>query len=100
MAKHELVVGIAMEELTLDELARACAVEPEWVVVRVTEGLFPGEHGAQPEWRFTPAELRRARRMHQVERDFGAGPELAALVADMLDEIDGMRARGARGESR
>jgi chaperone modulatory protein CbpM len=28
-----------------------------------------------------------------VERNFDAGPELAALVADMLDEIDLLRGR-------
>jgi chaperone modulatory protein CbpM len=31
--------------------------------------------------------------MRQLERDFDAVPELAALVADMLEEIDELRAR-------
>jgi chaperone modulatory protein CbpM len=31
--------------------------------------------------------------MRQVERDFDAVPELAALVADMLDEMDRLRER-------
>jgi chaperone modulatory protein CbpM len=31
--------------------------------------------------------------MRQMERDFDAGPELAALVADMLDELDDLRAQ-------
>ena len=38
-------------------------------------------------------ELARARRMRQIERDFDAVPELAALVADMLDEMDRLRER-------
>jgi len=37
--------------------------------------------------------LQRARRMRQLERDFEAVPELAALVADLLEEMDVMRAR-------
>jgi chaperone modulatory protein CbpM len=44
-------------------------------------------------WRFSSACLLRARRMHQIERDFDAVPELAALVADMLEEMDALRAR-------
>jgi chaperone modulatory protein CbpM len=44
-------------------------------------------------WRFSGASLLRARRMRQLERDFDAVPELAALVADMLEEIDSLRSR-------
>jgi chaperone modulatory protein CbpM len=32
-------------------------------------------------------------RMRDIEREFEAAPELAALVADMLEEIDALRAR-------
>ena len=45
------------------------------------------------EWRFSGADLRRAQRMRALERDFEAAPELAALMADMLEEIDELRAR-------
>lgn len=94
MTSHDVIVGIALEEacLTLDQLAIACAVEPGWVVARVTEGYFPAQGGGTTEWRFTSATLRRARRMRALERDFDAVPELAALVADMLDELDRLRA--------
>jgi len=92
---HDVVVGIVMEDacLTLDQLAAACAVEPDWVVTRVTEGFFTAQGSAAGEWRFTSATLRRARRMRALERDFEAVPELAALVADLLDELDGLRSR-------
>jgi chaperone modulatory protein CbpM len=29
--------------------------------------------------------------MRQIERDFDAAPELAALVADLLEEMDALR---------
>jgi chaperone modulatory protein CbpM len=32
--------------------------------------------------------------MRALERDFDAAPELAALVADLLEELDAVRARG------
>jgi chaperone modulatory protein CbpM len=95
MTDHEIIVGIAMEEacLTLEQLAAACAVEPDWVVYRVSEGLFPAAGASRSEWRFTSGALRRARRMRDIERGFEAPPELSALVADMLEEMDELRAR-------
>jgi chaperone modulatory protein CbpM len=30
---------------------------------------------------------------HLLERDFGATPELTALIADLLNELDTLRAR-------
>jgi chaperone modulatory protein CbpM len=49
--------------------------------------------GRAAEWRFGVAALERARRLREIERAFDAGPELAALVADMLEEMDELRAQ-------
>jgi len=35
----------------------------------------------------------RVRRMREIERTYDAAPELAALVADMLEQMDDLRAR-------
>jgi chaperone modulatory protein CbpM len=35
--------------------------------------------------------------MRELERDFDAVPELAALVADLLEEMDELRDRPQRG---
>lgn len=37
--------------------------------------------------------------MRQLERDFDAVPELAALVADLLEEMDSLRARRGRSDN-
>lgn len=73
------------EQLTLEELAVVCAVSSEWVSERVAEGLLPV--------RFDTLAVRRVRRMIALERDFDAAPELAALMADLLEELDALRAR-------
>lgn len=95
MQHDEILTGTLMDEtwLTLDQIAAACCVEPHWIRARVEEGLFGHAEQLSGVWRFSGAELLRARRMRQIERDFDAGPELAALVADMLAEIDEMRMR-------
>ena len=71
--------------LTLEQLVVVCAVSGEWVRERVAEGLLPA--------RFDTLVVRRVRRMHALERDFEAAPELAALMADLLEELDALRAR-------
>jgi chaperone modulatory protein CbpM len=80
--------------LDLDELCRAAGVSAPWVQERVAEGFVAVRtYGAGNAWRFDAAALRRVRRMAQVERDFDAAPELAALVADLQDELAQLRAR-------
>lgn len=94
-----------MDFLTLDQLCSVCALERDWLVVRVREGLVPvtsaasGDSDARSDhtaWRFTTTTLSRVRRMHHIERSYDAAPELAALVADMLEEMDALRARVRR----
>ncbi|WP_230969990.1 chaperone modulator CbpM [Nitrogeniibacter aestuarii] len=78
--------------LTVDQLAAACAVEVTWLHQRLDEGFFPHAECVAGVWRFNGPCLQRARRMRELERNFDAEPELAALFADMLDEMDRMRA--------
>ena len=95
MRDEEILVGSLLEEswLTLEQIAAACRVEPEWLARHVDEGLFHHVETVEGVWRFSPAALLRARRMRQFERDFDAVPELAALVADLLEDLDEMRRR-------
>lgn len=83
--------------LTLEQLCSVCALERDWLVVRVREGLVPVTSAASgdshTEWRFTTTTLSRVRRMREIEQSYEAAPELAALVADMLEEMDALRAR-------
>lgn len=79
--------------LTLEELCSVCALEREWLVVRVREGLIPAAGETDADWRFTTTALARVRRMREIERSYDAAPELAALVADMLEQMDDLRAR-------
>lgn len=95
MKESDTASGVLIDEtaLTLDELARACAVERQWVVERVESGLLADGSRYVASWRFTSCDLTRARRMRQFERIFDAEPELAALVADLLEDNEHLKER-------
>lgn len=95
MREEEILIGSLMEEtwLTLEQVAAACMVEPEWLLRHIEDGLFPHADSVAGTWRFSSISLLRARRMRELERNFDATPELAALVADMQEEMDALRAQ-------
>ncbi len=81
--------------LDLDELSQACGVESAWVVCLVDEGLVQPMF-TEPAWRFGGDELARVRRINRLQRDFDASLTSVAVMLDLLDEIDRLRARMLR----
>ena len=82
--------------LDLDELARSCQVSREWIVERVQCGLLLDEDSVNADpasWIFDSRSFIRVKRIIAVERDFESNPELAGLVADLIEEIESLRAR-------
>ena len=95
MRDEDILEGQLLEEawLTLEQAAAACTVEPQWLLAHLEEGFFPQARSVAGVWRLSGASLARASRMRRLERDFEAVPEMAALVADLLEEMDALRAR-------
>lgn len=95
MGDDDILTGALLDEacLTLEELARAGAVSPEWVLGHIAEGCLPMLSGSVAEWRFSARDLWRVRQIRAIEHDFDAVPELAALVADLLEELESLRLR-------
>lgn len=91
-------VSIAVENIELigeaglstDEVARACERSIEWVHAHVEEGLLHGEREGD-QWRFGALTLVRARRIAHLEGCFDADPQLAALTADLIEEVAQLR---------
>jgi chaperone modulatory protein CbpM len=87
--------------LDTEALCRLAGVDEAWLRERADQGLLaPAALGVFDEWRFDARALRRAMRMAALERGFDAVPELAALVADLEDEIAALRARLDRVQER
>ena len=80
--------------LTLEALARACCMDADWVTARLQDGLLqPGDAGGgdPTAWRFSGATVVRARRIAHLEVTFDADPHLAALTADLIEEVTSLR---------
>lgn len=82
--------------LSIEELASACRVEASWVIELVAEGVLAPQGMEIAEWRFGAADLRCARRIARLQRDFGASIEVAAVMLDLIEEIQELRARLTR----
>jgi chaperone modulatory protein CbpM len=96
MAQVDPLDGVSLEEvaLSLDELARACSVEPDWVVRHVRAGVLGEGNGVEiTAVRFRSGDLLRARGLLSLEQAFDANEQIAALVLDLGDEIHRLRAR-------
>jgi chaperone modulatory protein CbpM len=78
--------------LSLDELARACCMEPGWVTERLQDGLLQGQRSAG-RWQFSATAVVRARRLAHLESAFDADPQLAGLTADLIEEVKSLRQR-------
>jgi chaperone modulatory protein CbpM len=94
MMQHtEILIAAVLDEryLSLEQLASLCKVEPEWVIRHIDDGLLSALQLESGEWRFSFSELNRARRILNIERSFDAVPELAALVADLQEELENLR---------
>jgi chaperone modulatory protein CbpM len=92
---NQALAGDLLEEvaLSLEELARACRVPPDWVIERVESGFLEASTATPGQWRFASASLVRARRLCNLETTFEAGPEIAALAADLIEEVERLRQR-------
>jgi len=85
----ELIEG---EMLRAEEIARLCRTSTDWVMARVQDEILTAQ------WRdgvcyFSSATVWRARHIADLEAGYEADPQLAALVADLAEEIRELRAR-------
>ncbi|MCK9515927.1 MAG: chaperone modulator CbpM [Ottowia sp.] len=85
----ELLDDAALE---LQELARCCRVSPNWIAARVEAGVLQPIRGtSRSQWRFDSRTLVRVRRIVHLEQTWDADPQLAALTADLIEEVARLR---------
>lgn len=96
-SEHESpLTGIVIDEqieITLDEISLYCAVRREEIITLVDEGVIEARGRQVEEWRFHGPALRRAAKALRLQRELAIGPEAIALILDLMDEIERLRAR-------
>ena len=94
MSTSTITVGICLSDdnpLELEAFAAACGTEAGFVRLLVDEGLLQ-PLAAQPEWRFSGEALARVRRIRRLQRDFKANLQSVAVMLDLIDEVERLRA--------
>ena len=89
---HGVIVEEAMQ-FTLVDLCRVCRAGREQLIALVDEGVLQPGGSTPQDWVFSGPSLRRARAALRVGRDLELDPAGVALVLDLLDEIEALRAR-------
>ncbi|MBC7481299.1 MAG: MerR family transcriptional regulator [Rhizobacter sp.] len=94
--QRSLATTVLVEEqvqFSLFELTEACRADSDQLVALVNEGaLAPIGDGPQ-RWRFAGVTLQRARTALRLTHDLELNAPGAALVLDLLDQIDALRAQ-------
>ena len=90
---HDFDVLDASTFMTIEELCRACGVDIGWVEEMAAHGVVAPAEGA----RYTALSITRIRKARRLEQDFSLNAPGVALALDLLDEIERLRARWARG---
>jgi chaperone modulatory protein CbpM len=82
--------------LSVADLARMFAVEERHIVALADEGVITALEIETTEWRFSGADVRRARIALRLERDLGINLPGVALALELLEELEPLR-RERRG---
>lgn len=77
---------------TLVDLCRACGADRAQLIALVDEGVLEPAGTSADDWVFSGSSLLRARAALRLLRDLDVSVAGAALVLDLLDEIDALRA--------
>ena len=80
-------------EFTFVQLCQACQASEEQLAALVAEGVLEPVGERADDWRFAGSVLRRARVALRLSRDLELNLPAVALVLNMLDEIDSLRAQ-------
>lgn len=86
--------------LSLEDLCRACAVQTEFVMTLLEEGVAQPAEGQHPDtWRFSEVQVKRVTVAWRLQRDLGVNPAGAALALQLLDEMETLRAQLASSDT-
>jgi chaperone modulatory protein CbpM len=94
--KPESQVAVILDEsveISLDEICRVCQIHTELVIELVDAGVVEPRGDEPEQWQFPGPALRRIERALRLQRDLDINLPGVAVVLDLLDEVERLRAR-------
>ena len=79
--------------LTLRQLCDSCAVRAEYIIELVDEGFIEPSGVEKSHWCFSGVSIKRVQKAKRLQRDLGINLAGVALVIDLIDEIECLRAK-------
>jgi chaperone modulatory protein CbpM len=95
MSKNEIVIIVDYAQetlLTLEELCGICGISPDFVKGLLEEDIITMQVGRQGECLFDLKALHRIQTLLRLQRDLDVNVAGAALVLDLMDEVEALRA--------
>jgi chaperone modulatory protein CbpM len=79
------------DQLTLEQLCNAFAVDPDWIISLVDESIIEPDGNEIRSWRFSGISLLRVRSAQRLQQDLGVNLAGIALALDLLEELNRLR---------
>jgi len=92
----EIYTSIVMDEtirFTLVELCDLGKTNAEWILELVDEGVIEPQGNALDEWLFDTNALKRLQTVQRLQNDLRVNLAGTALVLDLLEEIEALKAQ-------
>ena len=96
MVKHEIVViaNYSQESLfTFDEMCEICNTSTDAINELIAYEIIHPKQASQGQWIINIADLQRAKTALRLQRDLEVNLAGVALVLDLLDELEELRAQ-------
>jgi len=98
---RKIINGVILDDrlyLSLAELSRASTRHAEWIIELVDEGILEPQGEEPRDWRFPADSLTRAHKAMRIQRDLQVNLAGVALILELKDQLDQLRARLRRIE--
>jgi len=79
--------------LTLRQLCDACGVRAQYIIELVDEGFIEPSGVEKSHWCFNGISIKRVQKAKRLQQDLGVNLAGVALVVDLIEEIEDLRAR-------
>lgn len=76
--------------IPLPDVARICCLSSDWLIERIEDQVLEATT-IEGCYHLSPTSIPRIQHMVDIERQYDADPHLAALMADLMEEVRALR---------